>query len=161
MTIHLTTFVIMIVSFGLLYLLLQKYAFGPLFSIMEKRREYIVDQLSSAEASKTESEKLLNEQKQAILTARNEAYQILEQARVTSAKQAEEILSQAKAEAVRLKDEAVKEIESERNKAQAALRSEVQQLSVLVASKILGQQIDEKSQAALIEKALKEAGGQA
>ncbi len=161
MSIHLPTFVIMIVTFGLLYLLLQKYAFGPLFSIMEKRREYIVDQLSSAEVSRAESQKLLNDQKQAILTARNEAYQILEQARVTSAKQTEELLNQAKVEASRLKEEAVREIESERNKAQAALRAEVQQLSVLVASKILGQQIDEKAQATLIEKALKEVGGQA
>lgn len=161
MHIHLTTFVIMIVSFGLLYLLLQKYAFGPLFSIMEKRREYVMDQISSAETSRAESEKLLTEQKQAVITARNEAYQIMEQARALSAKQADDIISQAKAEANRLKEEAVRDIESERQKAQAALRGEVQQLSVLVASKILGQQIDEKAQAALIEKALKEAGGNA
>ncbi len=161
MHIHLTTFVIMIVSFGLLYLLLQKYAFGPLFSIMEKRREYVMDQISTAETSRAETEKMLAEQKQAMITARNEAYNIMEQARALSAKQADEMINQAKAEANRLKDEAIRDIESERQKAQAALRGEVQQLSVLVASKILGQQIDEKAQAALIEKALKEAGGQA
>ena len=159
MSIHLSTFVIMIVSFGLLYYLLQKYAFGPLFSVMEKRREYISEQIGSAEQSRQESDKLLADQKQALIQVRNEAAQILEQARATSAKQAEEIIAQAKSEAVRLKEEAVRDIESESKKAQAALRAEVQQLSVLVASKILGKQIDEKSQSELIEKALKEVGG--
>ena len=159
MSIHLSTFVIMIVSFGLLYYLLSKYAFGPLFSVMEKRREYITEQLSSADQSRKESEKLLSDQKQALIQVRNEAAQILEQARATSAKQAEEIISQAKSEANRLKDEALRDIESESKKAQAALRAEVQQLSVLVASKILGSQIDEKAQSDLIEKALKEVGG--
>ena len=59
----------------------------------------------------------------------------------------------------RLKDEALKDIENEKNKAVAALRSQVGAMSVLIASKIIEKQIDEKSQEELVEHYLKEVGG--
>ncbi|GIQ70852.1 ATP synthase F0 subunit B [Xylanibacillus composti] len=148
-----------IIAFGILYWLLNKYAFGPLFSIMEKRREKVVGELSEAEASRKQAEQYLAEQKQAVEDARKEAYEMLEQAKKTSSKQAEDILAQANAEAARLKEDALKEIENEKNKAVVALRNEVSAMSVLIASKIIEKQIDEKSQEELINKYLKEVGG--
>ncbi|XEC95316.1 F0F1 ATP synthase subunit B [Paenibacillus tarimensis] len=147
-----------IVAFGILYWLLNKYAFGPLFGIMEKRRELVQEQITTAENNRKQAEQHLSEQKQALEQARKEAYEIIEQAKVTSNKQADEIVQSAKSEAVRLKDEAVKDIESEKNKAIAALRGEVSGMSVKIASKILEKQIDEKSQAQLVDKYLQEVG---
>lgn len=151
MTFEWTTFVFAIIAFGILYALLSKYAFGPLFGIMEKRKDYIQEQIQTAEKNRLESEQLLAEQKQAIQKAKQEAYDIIEQARVTSARQAEEIVQQAKDEASRIKEEALKDIENEKNKAVAALRSQVSAMAVLIASKIIEKQIDEKSQEQLIE----------
>ncbi|MBJ6361884.1 F0F1 ATP synthase subunit B [Paenibacillus sp. GCM10012307] len=154
-----TSTVIAIISFGLLYWFLSKYAFGPLFGIMEKRRELVQEQISTAEQNRKQSEQQLTEQKQALQDARKEAYEIIEQARVTSSKQADDILDTAKSEASRLKNEAVKDIETEKNKAIAALRGEVSGMSVKIASKIIEKQIDEKSQEQLVDKYLKEVGG--
>lgn len=153
------TTVISIISFMILYFLLSKYAFGPLFGIMEKRREYIQDQIKTAEKNRQETEKLLAEQKEAIQNARKEAYELIEQAKLTSSRQAEEIVQQAKAEAARIKEEALRDIENEKNKAVAALRSQVSAMSVLIASKIIEKQIDEKSQKELIDHYLKQVGG--
>jgi F-type H+-transporting ATPase subunit b len=125
---------------------------------MEKRRELVKEQLDSAEASRKEAQRQVEEQKQALAQARKEAYDIIEQAKATSSKQAEEIVQAAKSEASRLKDEAVKDIESEKNKAIAALRSEVSGMSVKIASKIIEKQIDEKSQEQLVDQYLKEVG---
>ncbi len=125
---------------------------------MEKRQQFIADQIKSAESSRQQSEQFLAEQKQAIQDARKEAYEIIERAKLTSTKQADDIVEQAKAEAVRLKEEAVRDIESEKNKAVAALRSEVSAMSVLIASKIIEKQIDEKSQAELVNHYLKVVG---
>lgn len=58
-----------------------------------------------------------------------------------------------------MKEEAVRDIENEKNKAVAALRSQVSAMSVLIASKIIEKQIDEKSQEQLVEHYLKEVGG--
>lgn len=158
---HWESFVFAIVAFLVLYLLLNKYAFGPLFGIMEKRREQVLDQMKSAEQSRAEAARLLDEQKKAIQDARKEAYDMIEQAKVTSARQAEEIVRQAKEESNRLKDEAVKDIESEKNKAIAALRSQVSAMSVMIASKIIEKQLDEKSQQELINHYLNEVGEKA
>jgi F-type H+-transporting ATPase subunit b len=154
-----STFFIQIVAFLILYFLLSKFAFGPLFGMMEKRRTMVKDQLQTADNNRKQAEQLLEEQKQALQQARKEAYEIIEQAKQTSSKQADEIVHAARTETNRLKDEALQDIESEKNKAVAALRSQVSAMSVLIASKIIEKQIDEKSQEQLVEHYLKEVGG--
>ncbi|MBB3110580.1 F-type H+-transporting ATPase subunit b [Paenibacillus phyllosphaerae] len=158
MSFHWESTVYAIVAFLILYWLLNKYAFGPLFSIMEKRRELVLEQMSAAETARKQAAVQMEEQKQALQEARKEAYDIIEKARATSAKQADDIVQTAKNEAGRLKEEAVRDIESEKGKAIASLRGEVAGMSVAIASKIIEKQIDEKSQEQLINQYLKEVG---
>ena len=155
---HWESLVLAIIAFGVLYFLLQRYAFGPLFNVMEKRRQLVQDQLDQAAKDRSESQELLRQQREALEAARKEAYDMIEQARKTSAKQAEDILEQARAEAARIKEDARREIENEKNKALAAVRGQVSELSVLVASKIIEKQIDEQAQAELVDKYLQEVG---
>jgi F-type H+-transporting ATPase subunit b len=156
---NITSFLIAIVSFLGLMWLISKYAFGPLMGIMEQRRQLVKEQLENADSNRKQADALLAEQKAALDQVRSEAKQMMEQARVTSSKQAEDIIQQAKNEADRLKQEALRDIENEKNKAVAALRSQVSAMSVLIASKIIEKQIDEKSQEQLVEQYLKEVGG--
>lgn len=159
MALHWESFVFAFIAIIVLYVLLNKYAFGPLFGIMEQRSAQIKDQMQSAENSRTEALRLLEEQKQAIQSARKDAYDLIEQAKVTSVRQADDILTQAKDEANRIKNDALKDIESEKNKAVAALRGQVGAMSVMIASKIIDKQVDEKSQQELIDQYLKQVGG--
>lgn len=150
--------VIAIVSFAILYFLLNKYAFGPLFNVMEQRRELIQNQIKSAEENRKQSETLLVSQQQAIQEAKKDAYQIIEQARTSSTRQSEQMIEAAKDEASRIKQDALRDIESEKNKAVAALKGQVGAMSVMIASKIIEKQVDEKSQQELVEQYLKEVG---
>jgi F-type H+-transporting ATPase subunit b len=159
MTLHPETTIIALVAFALLYLFLNKKIFKPLFGIIDQRRALVQSQISSAEQSRKLAEQLVEEQKQANLQTKKDAHDILEQTRIASAKQLEDIVGQAKMEATRLKEEALKDIENEKNNAVAALRSQVSALSVMIASKIIEKQVDEKSQEQLVEHYLKEAGG--
>lgn len=156
-----STFFIQLAAFLILFLLLQKFAFKPLFGIMEKRKALVKEQLQTAEQNRTDAAKLLEEQKQAIQAARKEAYDMIEQAKVTSSRQADDIIRVAKEESARIKEEALKDIESEKNKAIATLRSQVSAMSVMIASKIIEKQLDEKSQQELINHYLNEVGGKA
>lgn len=155
-----TSTVITIIAFGLLYLLLNRYAFGPLFNIMEQRRKLIAEQIGTAEASRKMAEQQMEEQKQALQQARREAQEIIEQARVTSTRTADEIVQAAKSESNRLKEEAVRDIENEKNKAISALRTQVGSLSVQIASKIIEKQVDEKAQEQLVDQYLSQVGKQ-
>ena len=71
-------FVLSIIAFIILYFLLQKYAFGKLFAVMEKRRELVAQQLEEAAASRTQAQSFIEEQKQALSAARQEAFDIVE-----------------------------------------------------------------------------------
>ncbi|MDI4650258.1 MULTISPECIES: F0F1 ATP synthase subunit B [Cohnella] len=158
MTITWTNFFVQVIAFGILYLLLSKYAFGPLFGIMEKRRQLVKEQIDTAERNRSESERFLEEQKQSLQQARKEAYDIIEQAKSTGSKQADDIISAARGESSRLKEEAVRDIEAEKNKAIASLKSEVGGLSVQIASKILEKQVDAGAQGELVDQYLKDVG---
>lgn len=151
-------FVIQLVAFLVLFVLLQKYAFKPLFGIMEKRRQMVLEQMESAQKNRSEADKYIEEQKQALQQARKEAYDIIEMAKATGSKQADEIVEAARNESVRLKDAAVREIESEKNKAVASLKAEVSGLSVKIASKIIEKQVDEKAQSEIVDKYLDNVG---
>jgi F-type H+-transporting ATPase subunit b len=128
---------------------------------MEKRKELVMGQLRDAEDNRKQASELLNEQKAALQEARKDAYEIIEQAKSTGSKQADDLIATAKSESNRLKDEAIRDIESEKNKAVAALRSQVSGMSVMIASKIIEKQIDEKSQEQLVGQYLKEVGDKA
>jgi len=153
-----SSFFIQLIAFGILFFLLQRYAFKPLLGVMERRRQLVKEQVENAENSRKEAERLLEEQKQALQQARKEAYDMIEQAKLTGARQAEEILRAAREEAERLKAEAVRDIEREKEKALASLRAEIGGLSVRIAEKIIERQIDEQAQKDLVERYLQEVG---
>ena len=159
MHIEWTSFITQIIAFIILYLLLQKFAFGPLFGMMEKRRQLVLEQVQTAENNRKQSEQLLSEQKQLFMDAKKQAYEIIEQANQISSKQADDVIQAARTESNRLKQEAMNDIESEKNKAIAALRNQVGAMSVMIATKIIEKQIDEKAQKDLIDNYLNKVGG--
>lgn len=149
---------ITVISFLILYWLLSRYAFKPLFGIMEKRKETVLNDLKQAEKDRKAAAELIQEQRKAIEQARAEALEIIENSRKTSAKTAEDMIEAAKSESARLKESALQDIENEKNQAIAELRSELGQMSVKIASKIIEKEVDSKSQEALVDKYLKEVG---
>lgn|SRR5690625_2288223 len=158
MTLYWESIVFAAIAFLILYWLLNKYAFGPLFGVMEQRREQVLNEMQTAEQNRKDSEQYLAEQKEAIQQARQEALQIIEQARVTSTRQSDELLEQAQSETIRMKNEAMKDIENEKKKAVSELKSQVSAMSVLIASKIVEKQIDEKSQHEVVKEYLGKVG---
>ncbi|BFH65606.1 F0F1 ATP synthase subunit B [Paenibacillus azoreducens] len=160
MSINYASFVLAIIAFVILYLLLNKYAFGPLFSVMEKRRELVMQQMNEASQTREQAVAYVEEQKQALEAARKEAYEIIEQSKKTSGKQADQLMAEAREEATRLKEEAVRDIANEKKKAVQELRDEVGAVSVKIASKLLEKEVSSDSaQEELVDKYLKEVGG--
>ncbi|GAB7387895.1 F0F1 ATP synthase subunit B [Bacillaceae bacterium] len=152
------TMLYQLVLFIILFLLLRKYAFGPLMGVMQKRQEYVESQLAAAEKNRAEAEALLEEQRNVLQQARQEAQQIVERAKKQSEAEAEKILASAQQHAERMIEEARAEIEREKEKAVAELRDQVAGLSVLLASKIIEKELNEKEQAQEIEQFLKQVG---
>jgi F-type H+-transporting ATPase subunit b len=148
-----------LVAFLVLLLLLKKFAFGPIMDMMEKRENHVADQIASAEKNRKDAEKYLAEQREAIQAARQEAKEIVENSKTMSDQQAKDVLTEARNEAERMKKTAISEINTEKEQAISALREQVSTLSVLVASKVIEKELDEKEQERLIQETLREVGG--
>ncbi|QBQ06254.1 F0F1 ATP synthase subunit B [Sporosarcina pasteurii] len=150
--------IVTVALFTILLVLLKKYAWGPLMGVMDQRAEMIANEIEQAEKSRVESQQLLEEQRKLLNDARTDAQAIVENAREQGESQREEIVKAARNEVSRLKEEASLEIASEREKAVQAVREEFVSLSVLAASKVLGKEVSEEENRALIEETIAKAG---
>lgn len=147
-----------LLMFLILMALLKKYAWAPLMGIMTKREEHIAGEINSAENSRLEAKKLLEEQRQTLKEARAEAQGMIENARKQGDVQREEIITTARSEAERIKETAKLEISQEKEKAVAAIREQVASLSVLIASKVIEKELTAQDQDKLIKEYIQEAG---
>ncbi|MBO8172011.1 MAG: F0F1 ATP synthase subunit B [Bacillaceae bacterium] len=147
-----------VITFIILLLIVRKFAMGPAMSVLEKRQKHIEEQITTAEKNREEAQKLLEEQRAALKEARDEAHEIVERAKKQSEVEAKEILNSAKERADRMVEEARAEIEREKDKAVAELRDQVTSLSVLLASKIIEKELDEKQQQEVIDQFMKQVG---
>ncbi len=151
--------IIVTVSFFIiLMLLLKKYAWGPLMGIMDQRAQMISNEIEAAEKSRLESQQLLEEQRRLLKEASDNALAIVENARTQSEIQSNELMNTARAEVKRMKEAGLLEIATEKEKAVAAVREEFVSLSILAASKVLGKEISEEDNRALIEETIVKAG---
>ena len=147
-----------VLIFGILMILLKKFAWGPLMGIMQEREELVAKDIDAAEKARKETSAILEEQKALLKEARTEAQAIIEGAKKQGEATREEIVGAARAEADRLKESAIRDIEAEKEKAIAAVREELVSLSVLAASKVLGKEISEADNSELIKQTIAKAG---
>jgi F-type H+-transporting ATPase subunit b len=144
---------IFLVMLGVLY----RFAWGPLLKILNERRERIQQGVEATERAKRELEEAERERQAKLEEARREAQAILDR----TAKQAEdlrkELESKAREQADALIARARAEIEQEREKAVQDLRSQVADLAVMAAGRIIGESLDAKKHRELIERTIEEA----
>jgi len=148
-------FVWTILTFLVLLGVLAKFAWNPLLKMLKDREELIRSSLEDAEKAKTELERLNTEGQDIINKARSEAQTILSEGKAASSKMKEETLSSAKEQAKVILTEAEKQIQIEKDKAIAEIKSEVVDLSLSVATKLIKKNISREDNQALIDDSLK------
>ncbi len=139
-----------LIMFIILLAVVKKFAWGPLMGIMKQREEFVANEIESAEKSRAEAAELLETQRALLKEARTESQVLIENAKKQADIQREEIVVAARTEAVRLKESAKVEIEQQKEKAVTAIREQVASLSVLIASKVIEKELNEKDQEKLI-----------
>ena len=147
-------FVWTILTFLVLLGVLAKFAWNPLLKMLKDREELIRSSLEDAEKAKMELERLNTEGQDIINKARSEAQIILSEGKVASSKMKEETLSSAKEQAKVILTEAEKQIQIEKDKAIAEIKSEVVDLSLSVATKLIKKNISREDNQALIDDSL-------
>ncbi|MBP2645420.1 MAG: atpF [Firmicutes bacterium] len=144
------TLIAQIINFVILVAILTWVGYKPLMKALADRQAHIAESLETAEREKVAAEELKLEYQQQLAQARNQAQAIVEKATKLAEQTKEEILQEARTEHARLLKAATEEIARERELALTAMRNEVVNLSIAAAGKVLGQQLDEAANAALV-----------
>ncbi len=148
-------FVWTILTFLVLLGVLAKFAWNPLLKMLKDREELIRSSLDDAEKAKVELERLNVEGQDIVNKARSEAQTILAEGKTAASKMKDETLNAAKDQAKVILTEAKKHIRIEKDKAISEIKSEVVDLSLSVAEKLINKNISREDNQALIDESLK------
>ncbi len=145
-----------ILTFLVLLVLLAKFAWKPLLALLDRREEMIRQSLDDADKAKQELQRLQQESKAILSKARVEAQSILAKSRSQAEKLKGELRQEAKVQADSILRDAEKQIQVETEKAIAVIKTEVVDLSLLVASKLIKRNLSKEDNQSLIEESLKQ-----
>jgi len=158
MHIDLNEFIWAIINFLVLLALLYKFLWNPILNTLDKRREEISSNLSSAESMKQQAEEMLEEYKKKIAAAKSEAQDIINQANRAAEETRNKIMSQAHEEAAKITEKAREEIRREKEQALKEVRDEIATLAVLAAGKVLERSMTKEDHEKLVREFLSEVG---
>lgn len=143
----------------ILYVFLKYVLFIPVRKLLEERKKRLDDQNARAAADTAEAQKLKAEYEQRILEAGREADNILGESRREMIKKEQEVLDDAKTRAADIMFAARSEASKDFEAAQSSVRDEVKDIASAMAARVTNQKVDRPVDDALLNEALKEAGG--
>ena len=151
-------FVPALIAFLVILAVMAKLVWPSVLEMMEKRQQKIQDDLDAAERSKIEAAEEAKSYEAKILEAHHEADAIVAKAKKEAEEVRSAVLAKAQREAADIIAKARGAVDSERHKAMIELSSSVVDLSVEIASKIIGNDLSVEEQRKLAEKYLAEVG---
>ena len=145
-----------IISFGIVFLVLRKLAFGRIQGLIDKRRDTIRDALDAADQAREEARELRELTQQERAEAKAERERILEDTRRQSQTQFDQARAQADEDLRRRLEENQREIEAENRKLREQIRRDVVELTLLASEKVTGKVLDSEDQRRLIDETIAE-----
>lgn len=142
------------VVFVVMFLILSKFAWGPISAGLDKREHDVAEHIAAAERSNLDAKRLLSEYEVKLAKAHEETRAILEEARRDAEHTQQEILAKAKADAEQEVARGKREIETATGHALAELSKASANLAVDLAGKIVQQRLSASDHSKLIEEAL-------
>ena len=142
---HTAELIVGAVAFTLLFLTLRKFVVPMFEKAYTDRTNAIQGGMERAEKAQLEAQRALTQYNDQLSKAREEAQTLREEARVQGAAIIEDLRTKAQEEAARITATAHASIEAERQQAIASVRNEVGTLAVELASKIVGEALDDQA----------------
>lgn len=142
---HTAEMVVGAIAFILLFLVMRSKVVPMFEKAFTARTEAIQGGMERAEKAQLDAQRALTQYNEQLSKARDEAQSLREEARVQGASIVEELRVKAQEEAARITAAAHASIEAERQQAVTSLRNEVGALAVELASKIVGESLDDQA----------------
>lgn len=145
-----------ILTFLVVLAILRWAAWKPLVGALAAREEKIRGALDQAEQARHQAQTLLDEHRKQIAAAEEQVQRILSEGRALADRQKAEMTEKAASTARHMLEQAKEEIQREKDAALLQLRSEVADLAIGAAGKILDKNLDTPAQRSLVDAAIRE-----
>lgn len=146
------------ISVVILYFILRHFLYEPVSKFMRERQENIQKDINGAKTLKKDATALRNQYELKINEAHAEGQEIIETSRRRGKELKEDILEDAREEAQSIVDRARREIELEKEKALQEIKLQAGDMAILIASRIVDEQVDMNVQQDMIDKFIDEVG---
>lgn len=140
-----------IVSFVILLAILGKYAWKPIINALNEREGKIRSALEQADRARAEAAELLKRNEENMARAEEEHRKMMRESKVMADKVKEEIVGKARDQAQQELQRASEEIQRNMDSARQQLRTEVADLAIKVAEKILDESLDAQKQKKMVD----------
>lgn len=150
-SVNLWQILISLANLTILFLLLKKFLYGPVTKMLEARRAEIDSQYSDAESAKQSAEAKDAELTERLSHAKQEAEGIVKEAADAAHARRDKIVEEAKAQAQSIVRQAELDAELERKRAEAAIKTQIIDVSTALTEKMLEREINAEDHKALID----------
>lgn len=146
------------ITFIIVLVILGTKAWKPMIKALEAREKFIRDSLDEAKEARKEADKVASEYEAMVAKARQEAQEIVAAGKETAERMKTEILNDAQEKSAGILKQAEVQITAERDKAVSEIRTQIVDISMAAAEKIIAKSISREDNERLIEEALKDYG---
>ncbi len=144
----------------LLLFVATKFLFVPVKNMIDSRQKEIDDLYADAGSAKAQAQAMEAEYQQKLAAAQQTSERLVKEAVARGQSREEEIIRQANADAAAIMDKAAADIALEKKKAINDAKDEIADLSLAIAGKVVGRELQMEDQKKLIDSFIEELGEQ-
>ena len=141
-----------------LFFVLKKFLFKPVMKMIHDRQQEIDDLYADANGAKTQAQALQTQYEEKLAAAADEAERTVKEAVARGRSRQEEIIRQANAEADAIREKASADIDREKKKAMNDAKDEISVIALAIAGKVVGKELSDQDQSALVDQFIEELG---
>jgi F-type H+-transporting ATPase subunit b len=156
---HLSEIIVGAIAFGIVFAFMAKWVIPRLNKILEDRRNKIQGDLERAEATRREADAELARYREQLANAREEANRIIEEGRKTTEQLRTDLQAKAEQEAGATVARATEEIRAERDRVLRELSTQVGQIAVELAGRVVERELDKTTQQQLVDEFIEQVSG--
>lgn len=160
-SINLWQILISLANLLIIFLILKRFLFKPVQNVFAAREAQVDKLYGEAENDRNAAKGMKQEYETRLATAREEADGIVKNAVQTAQRKGDAILSEASAQASRMKQKAEEEISTERKQMLMDVRSEISDLAVDIAAKVVEREVDKQDHENFVDEFIRNVGEEA
>lgn len=150
--------IISLVNLLIIFRIMKRFLFKPVQKVMDARQEQVDKIYSEADQSRDSANQMKQEYEQRLAAARQEADGLIRTATQTAQRRSDQIVSEANRQASHVREKAEAEIAQQKQQMLQDVRSEISGLAVDIASKVVEREITQKDYDGFVDEFIRNVG---